>query len=47
MSTGKLQFGVYELDREAMELRKHGHRVQLQDQPLLVLVTLLALPSHS
>jgi DNA-binding response OmpR family regulator len=30
---GKLQFGVYELDRDAMELRKCGVPLRLQEQP--------------
>jgi DNA-binding winged helix-turn-helix (wHTH) protein/Tol biopolymer transport system component len=43
---GKLQFGVYELDRDAMELRKHGVIVHLQEQPLRVLVTLVERPGE-
>ena len=35
------QFGVFELDLQAGELRKHGVRVKLQEQPLRVLVKLL------
>ena len=40
-SRGSLQFGVFELDLQAGELRKHGLRVRLQEQPLKVLVMLL------
>src|ERR1700722_12857393 len=43
---GKLQFGVYELDRDAMELRKHGVTIRLQEQPLRVLATLLERPGE-
>jgi TolB-like protein/DNA-binding winged helix-turn-helix (wHTH) protein/Flp pilus assembly protein TadD len=38
---GRLRFGVFELDPRAGELRKHGIRVRLQEQPLQVLATLL------
>src|SRR3954466_10891977 len=43
---GKLQFGVYELDRDAMELRKHGVPIRLQEQPLRVLATLVERPGE-
>jgi hypothetical protein len=36
---GKIHFGVYELDRDAMELRKHGVPIRLQEQPFRVLAT--------
>jgi TolB-like protein/DNA-binding winged helix-turn-helix (wHTH) protein/Flp pilus assembly protein TadD len=39
---GRLRFGVFELDLRAGELRKHGLRVRLQEQPFQVLATLLA-----
>jgi TolB-like protein/DNA-binding winged helix-turn-helix (wHTH) protein/Flp pilus assembly protein TadD len=39
---GRLRFGVFELDLRAGELRKHGLRVRLQEQPVRVLATLLA-----
>jgi tetratricopeptide (TPR) repeat protein len=45
-STRLLRFGVYELDLEAGELRKSGHRVGLQEQPFQVLALLLAHPGH-
>src|SRR4029077_11521428 len=35
------RFGVFELDVRAAELRKHGLRVRLQEQPLQVLTVLL------
>jgi DNA-binding winged helix-turn-helix (wHTH) protein/Tol biopolymer transport system component len=44
--SGKLQFGVYELDRDAMELRKHGVTIRLQEQPLRVLATLVERPGE-
>ena len=43
---GKLQFGVYELDRDAMELRKLGVTIRLQEQPLRVLATLVERPGE-
>ena len=39
---GRLRFGVFELDLRAGELRKHGLRVRLQEQPFQVLAMLLA-----
>ena len=38
---GLLRFGVFELNRRAGELRKHGLRVRLQEQPFQVLAMLL------
>jgi TolB-like protein/DNA-binding winged helix-turn-helix (wHTH) protein/Flp pilus assembly protein TadD len=38
---GSLRFGVFELDLQAGQLRKHGLRVRLQEQPFQVLVVLL------
>jgi Tol biopolymer transport system component/DNA-binding winged helix-turn-helix (wHTH) protein len=43
---GKFQFGLYELDRDAMELRKHGVTVRLQEQPLRVLAALVERPGE-
>jgi TolB-like protein/DNA-binding winged helix-turn-helix (wHTH) protein len=40
-SRGPLRFGVFELDLEAGQLRKHGVRVRLQEQPLQVLAMLV------
>jgi TolB-like protein/DNA-binding winged helix-turn-helix (wHTH) protein/Tfp pilus assembly protein PilF len=37
----RLRFGVFELDLRAGELRKHGLRVRLQEQPFQLLVTLI------
>ena len=41
---GRLRFGVFDLDLRAGELRKHGLRVRLQEQPLQVLAVLLEHP---
>jgi Tol biopolymer transport system component/DNA-binding winged helix-turn-helix (wHTH) protein len=43
---GKIYFGVYELDCDAMELRKHGVPIRLQDQPLRVLTILTRHPGE-
>jgi eukaryotic-like serine/threonine-protein kinase len=45
--SGKIHFGVYELDRDAMELRKDGVRVRLQDQPFRVLMMLTERPGET
>jgi TolB-like protein/DNA-binding winged helix-turn-helix (wHTH) protein/Flp pilus assembly protein TadD len=44
--SGRLHFGVFELDLHAGELRKHGLRVRLQEQPFQVLATLLKHPGE-
>src|SRR5215467_13647849 len=41
-----LRFGVFELDPTSGELRKHGVRVRLQDQPLKLLLSLLERPGQ-
>jgi len=38
------RFGIFEADLEARELRKHGRRVRLQDQPFAILTVLLERP---
>src|SRR5947207_12507306 len=38
------RFGIFEADLEARELRKHGRRVRLQDQPFAILAVLLERP---
>ena len=43
---GKIRFGVYELDRDAMELRKHGVVLRLQEQPFRVLALLAGRPGE-
>jgi TolB-like protein/DNA-binding winged helix-turn-helix (wHTH) protein len=41
-----LRFGVFELDLHAGELRKHGLRVRLQEQPFQILAMLLEHPGE-
>src|ERR1700740_1248324 len=43
---GRLRFGVFELDLRAGELRKHGLRIRLQEQPFQVLAMLLDHPGE-
>jgi len=43
---GWLRFGVFELDLRAGELRKHGLKVRLQEQPLQVLEMLVEHPGE-
>lgn len=38
---GRYRFGVFELDRVAIELRKRGVLIKLQDQPFRILCALL------
>jgi TolB-like protein/DNA-binding winged helix-turn-helix (wHTH) protein/cytochrome c-type biogenesis protein CcmH/NrfG len=45
-SLSVFRFGVYELDLAARVLRKHGLRIRLQEQPLVVLATLLKHPGE-
>ena len=42
----KIRFGVYELDRDAMELRKRGMLLRLQEQPFRVLAMLTERPGE-
>ncbi len=41
-----VRFGVFEVDLRAGELRKHGTRIRLQQQPLRVLTLLLEHPGE-
>ena len=41
-STEVIRFGVFEVDTVTGELRKHGLRIKLQEQPFQVLCLLLA-----
>jgi TolB-like protein/DNA-binding winged helix-turn-helix (wHTH) protein/Flp pilus assembly protein TadD len=43
---GRLRFGTFELDLRAGELRKHGLRVRLQEQPFQILAMLLEQPGE-
>jgi eukaryotic-like serine/threonine-protein kinase len=45
-SSGTLRFGVFEADLRAGELRKHGLRIKLQEQPFKILVFLLKRPGE-
>src|SRR2546427_3396664 len=41
-----IRFGVFELDSQAGELRKHGLKIKLQDQPFQILVMLVEQPGQ-
>jgi len=43
----RLRFGVFEVDLRAGELRKHGVRLRLQEQPFQVLAMLLERPGET
>jgi len=43
----RFRFGVFEVDLRAGELRKHGVRLRLQEQPLQVLAMLLERPGET
>jgi TolB-like protein/DNA-binding winged helix-turn-helix (wHTH) protein len=45
-SAETVHFGVFELDLRAGELRKQGIRIRLQEQPLIILQTLLERPGE-
>ena len=45
-STEVIRFGVFEVDTVTGELRKHGLRIKLQEQPFQVLCLLLARPGE-
>src|SRR5579872_27401 len=40
------RFGIYEADSRVGELRKHGTKIKIQDQPLQILVVLLEHPGE-
>lgn len=44
--SGRLRFGVFEVDLRACELTKRGLRIRLQEQPFQVLAMLLAKPGE-
>src|SRR5690242_10214652 len=44
--SGRLQFGVFEIDLAGGELRKSGIKIKLQDQPFRVLSALLQHPGE-
>src|SRR5215813_2129307 len=43
---GPLRFSAFEVDVRAGELRKHGVRIRLQDQPFRMLLALLERPGE-
>jgi len=43
---GILRFGVFEFDRDAMELRRNGAPIRLQEQPLRILAALVERPGE-
>ena len=45
-TTGPLRFRVFEVEPSARELRMHGVRIKLQDQPFAVLLILLENPGQ-
>ncbi len=42
-----IRFGVFEVDLQETELRKHGLRIKLQDQPFQILTLLLERPGET
>ena len=42
----RYKFGPFDLDAEGGELRKHGIRIKLQDQPFQILALLLEKPGE-
>src|SRR6266852_9619135 len=46
MHSRRIQFGAYELDPSSGELRKHGIKIRLQEQPLQILQQLLEHPGE-
>src|SRR5215467_10271450 len=42
----RVRFGAFEVDLEAGEVRKHGLKIKLQDQPFQILALLLERPGH-
>src|SRR5437588_7280273 len=45
-SYGTVRFAAFELDSRASELRKHGAKIKLQDQPFQILQILLQRPGE-
>lgn len=46
LSPPSVRFGVFEVDFRAVELRKHGVRIKLQEQPFKILELLVAHPGE-
>src|SRR5579863_9417793 len=45
-SPRNVRFGIFEADLDVGELRKHGHRLKLSEQPFQILAMLLARPGE-
>src|SRR5919108_1492381 len=45
-ASGVVQFGIFELNRRAGELRKHGTRIRLQPKPMHLLCALIERPGE-
>src|SRR5439155_24848021 len=45
-ASAAVQFGIFELNRRAGELRKHGTRIRLQPKPMHLLCALLERPGE-
>src|SRR6478752_469873 len=43
---GTIQFGIFEVDLRAAELRRNGSKIRLQEQPFQILTMLLAQPGQ-
>jgi TolB-like protein/DNA-binding winged helix-turn-helix (wHTH) protein/Flp pilus assembly protein TadD len=46
LPVGRVRFGAFEVDLSAGELRKHGRKIKLQDQPFRILAMLLERPGE-
>lgn len=46
MHAGRVRFGAFEADLRSGELRKHGMKIKLQDQPFQILAMLLERPGE-
>jgi eukaryotic-like serine/threonine-protein kinase len=46
LGSRRIQFGAFELDARAGELRKHNRKIRLQEQPLQILLMLLEQPGE-
>jgi DNA-binding winged helix-turn-helix (wHTH) protein len=42
--SARIRFGLFELDLDAGELRRQGHKIKLQEQPIQVLAMLIGGP---
>src|SRR6266567_8382257 len=44
--SGTIEFGIFEVDLRAAELRRNGSKIKLQEQPFQILTMLLAQPGQ-